>query len=173
MATVNLVSPWVNYYREVEALFRNDPEVRVIYFEDNNKLRLYVDSGKKAEAISRLIPVERKFGNVTLLIEVIPGNKEKLTSEAENLFKAAFDGNKALSFIQTISGIFTNELTYVVFIPEVVQYYTDDLGDIHGIRSTLYQDIAKEVFADCGIENVYFCTDITAEVGVYKIPINR
>jgi hypothetical protein len=49
----------------------------------------------------------------------------------------------------------------VVFVPEVVQYYTDNLGDINGFRTTLYQELAKELFGDSELSRgVYFCTDI-------------
>ena len=47
-----------------------------------------------------------------------------------------------------------NSFTYVVFEKEVVQYWNDNLGDINGLRSTLYQDLAKEIFAD-DLQNVY------------------
>ena len=47
---------------------------------------------------------------------------------------------------------------YVIFANKVVQYFNDSLSDAHGVCSTLYQDIARDVFGDdCG---VYFCTDL-------------
>jgi hypothetical protein len=43
-----------------------------------------------------------------------------------------------------------------VFEKKVVQFFNDQLDDINGNKSTLYQDIAKDVFEKH--EGVYFCT---------------
>ena len=50
-----------------------------------------------------------------------------------------------------------NDFNFVVFVPEVVQFYNDDLGDINGLCSTLYQDLAKDLFGEEA--GIYFCTD--------------
>ena len=157
MARVGMSAPWVVFYREIEALFAKDPGVRVIYDEDENTVNLYVEDADKAEALNKILPVDKEYGNVTLKINVIPANL-KFGEVDGNVFELAFKGNPALGYIRTIRGIFTNELTYVVFQKSVVQYYTDDLGDIHGIASTLYQNIAKDVFGEK--EGVFYCTDI-------------
>lgn len=52
-----------------------------------------------------------------------------------------------------------NSFTYVVFEKEVVQYWNDNLADYNGLTSTLYQDLAKEIFEDANLDGVYFCTD--------------
>lgn len=153
-------APWVIFYREVQALFAEDPTVHVVYNEEENDIKLYVDKGDKAEALSLLLPSSKTFGNVTVNISIIPANNgEGLFGDfgKAELFEIAFFGNNAYSFAKTITGIFTNNLTYVVFKKKVVQYFNDDLGDVYGQCSTLYQEIAKEVFDT--IEGVYFCTD--------------
>ena len=43
-----------------------------------------------------------------------------------------------------------------VFAKEVVQYWNDSLSDPYGKVSTLYQDIAKDIFEDT--DGVMFCT---------------
>ena len=55
------------------------------------------------------------------------------------------------------------QANYVVFENKVVQFFNDDLSDIHGNKSTLYQEIAKDIFGDC--DNIYFCTDTKEEIG--------
>ena len=56
-----------------------------------------------------------------------------------------------------------NVLTYVVFTNKVVQFFNDNLNDIYGNVTTLYQEIASDVF---DIESgVFFCTDFKKEVG--------
>ena len=57
--------------------------------------------------------------------------------------------------------------TYVVFKNCVVQFFNDNLNDPHGVLSTLYQDIAREVFGDCGMAGgVAYCTDVERKVGM-------
>ena len=155
---VSLVSPWVEYYRKLNALFREDPDVNVIYNEEKIEVRIYVNGSEKVEAIAQLLPEEKVFGNVTLNIVIVPDNSFGLLRETNrnDLFKKAFSGNGAFSFVKTIKGVFNNDITYVVFKSEVVRYYNDDLGDIYGCRTTLYQELAKEVFVKQ--EGVFYCT---------------
>lgn len=155
MARVSLSPPWIIFYKEVEELFKDDPGVRVLYDEKENEIKLYVEDGEKAEALSVLLPETKTFGSVTMIINVIPGNDYVKTKTS--LYEAAFKGNPILSYIKTIKGIFTNDLHYVVFVKKVVQYFNDDLGDVNGMCSTLYQEIAKDVFGER--EGVFFCTD--------------
>ena len=155
MARLTLSAPWVIYYRQLDALFSRDEEVKVIFDEDNNEIRLYVDNGSKADALTQLLPVEKEFGNYTLKITVIPGNDVLMAKGS--LVEAAFEGNRAFAYSETVQ-LGTNTMTFIVFIKEVVQYYTDNLGDIHGIHSTLYQDLAEEIFDH--IDGVYYCTDV-------------
>ena len=164
MAKLNLSPPWVIYYRQVNALFQLDPEVKVIYDDEKYLLKIFVDDNpKKAEALTQLLPSAQIFGKVTLQIQVIPSNalilSENLKYESRaELLKAALDENGAVNYIQTVSGMFNIPATYIVFRNEVVQYFTDDLSDAHGLCSTLYQDIAKKIFGED--EGCYFCTDL-------------
>lgn len=176
MAKLNLSSPWVIFYREVEAFFRYDEEVHVVYDEDENNLMLYVEDENKAEALGRLLPLEKEYGAVTLKIKVIPANvpinfrrrrynaplKINEDTTAEDLFSVALSRNRNLSSIRTYSGIMSNPITYVVFVNRVVQYFNDSLSDIHGVCSTLYQEIAKDIFTEQ--KGVYYCTDFPKSI---------
>lgn len=162
MARVGMSSPWVVYYREVEAFFREDPEVHVLYDDEKKEIRLYVDSSVKAAALDQILVHEKAYGNITLTIKVIPANGFGLYKGY--LYQNALDRNGALSYIRTVQGVFSNDLTYVVFACKVVQFYNDDLGDIHGICSTLYQNIANDIFEPA--EGVFYCTDVAGELGV-------
>lgn len=154
--TVRMISPWVNFYKEIEALFGEDPDINIIFDNDNMKINLYVEKQEKAEALSQLLPDERVFGNITVKVAVIPANFQYVPTI--KLFEDAFENNPVFSYANSIEGLFSNPINYVVFKNKVVQYYNDDLGDANGVRSTLYQEIAKDVFGD-GI-NVNFCTDV-------------
>ena len=115
-----------------------------------------------------LLPSLKMFGNVCLGITVIPDNnfaELPLNVATEDLFNMAFDRNPVFAFTKSITGIFSNTLTYVVFKNRVVQFFNDNLNDIYGNISTLYQEIASDIFAD-KVEGVCFCTDIEEKVGV-------
>ena len=155
MSKTKLSAPWVNYYHELEAFFAEDNSVNVQYNNDIPEINIYVDGPAKANALSKLIPEEKVFGTTTLKINVIPSNKQESRAE---LIKAALEGNKAFVFAETIQGPMSNPMTFIVFKNKVVQYFTDDLSDYFGVRSTLYQDMAKELFSED--EGVYFSTNI-------------
>lgn len=153
---IGLAPPWVIYSNEIEALFRDDPEIRVEYNDDEKEVKLYVENQEKADALTKLLPSTQSFGNIVLKITIVPANV--LEDSKVKLFQVAFEGNPAFSYSRSIEGILSNPIHYIVFKKKVVQYYDDDIGDINGICSTLYQDIAKDVFGD--VEGVFFCTDI-------------
>ena len=157
MENLNLSSPWVIFYRKIDELFKDDPEVKLVYSDEEVTLKLYVDNQEKADALTKLLPAEKEFGNVTLKIAVVPADFENKESTAD-LFKKAFRGNPAFSDIICSETPGSFQATYVVFAKKVVQFFSDDLTDAHGQTSTLYQELAKEVFGQ--IDGTYFCTDI-------------
>lgn len=147
-------APWITYFRKLEALFGEDPEIKIEHFNAPALLKMYVDNPAKADAISQLLPEEVTFGGVVAEIQVIPSNKSLTKAE---LFTQAFTGNPAFSRMVDVEGVFTNPIHYCVFNKEVVQYWDDNLCDINGNESTLYQDIAEDVFEDT--DGVMFCTE--------------
>ena len=158
MAKVKLSPPWDIFYREINAMFMRDPEVRVMYDEEALTLKLYVSNDDKADALMQVLPPQKTFGNVTLQIEVVPAN-DIVNGSAAHLWTRVFFGNDAVNYIREVKGIAgLPDVVFVLFRKEVVQYYTDNLSDFHGLTSTLYQNIAKDIFVET--ENVYFCTDI-------------
>ena len=158
MAILYLSAPWHMYYKELCLLFEHDEEVRIIYDMDEQVISIYVDNAAKADAMAAALPSEKQFGNVALTIVVIPTNKTNLRRTQGSICEDLFYKNPIISDVYTIDvGIMANPITYVVFKKEIVQYFNDDLGDAHGMCTTLYQDIAKRVFKP--IDGVHFCTD--------------
>lgn len=161
---VGLSTPWVEFYKKVDFLFKDDPEVRVEYDERMHfgvkELKLYVENEEKAFALSKLLPAEKTFGNMKMKITVLPANHEDSLPE---LFEKAFRGNPALSYIQNVE-LFETPVSYIVFKNRVVQYFADNLGDANGNRSTLYQDIANDVFESRN--GIFFCTDVPGTNGI-------
>lgn len=160
MAKLGLSSPWIEFYSEVEAMFKGDPHVRVLYDEENMTMKLYVEGEHKSDALTQLMPTEKKFGKVTLKIEVIPANTGFHDSNV-GLYENAFEGNSAFSYAKHVEGLFVPNFTYVVFVNKVVQFFNDNLGDVNGNCSTLYEILAKDIFV---VEpGVFFCTDVDRE----------
>lgn len=163
MAKISLSPPWVVRYRELDALFKEDPGVHVFFDEDKPEIKLCVEDENKATALYELLEEKVEYGNVTLKITVVPANGVTLTKAAAGatvaeLLVTAFDGNKAVSFIKNGTPPFTIGMVFIVFKKKVVQYYTDDIGDIYGFHSALYEQLAEKIFPPH--ENVHFCTDI-------------
>jgi hypothetical protein len=156
--TIKMAPPWVTYANVLMAMFEKDPDIKVTYDNENLGVKLYVNGSAKADALVKLLPAEKAFGNVTLKISVVPANDNP--DDMVKLFRDAFFGNEAVADIWTAPMEVTqsNPLTYVIFRKEVVQYYNDDLSDAHGNRNTLYQEIAKEIFEDH--QGIFFCTDV-------------
>lgn len=156
-----LSPPWIEYYSKVEALFKDDPDVKVVFDDGNVKsLNLYVKGQVKAEALSMLMPLKKEFGNITVNIEVFPANNDESKID---LFRNAFSGNPAVSYITTVSTLLGNH-DYVVMRNKVVQFPNDNIGDINLQSSTLYEDLMREVFEDtAGL--VHFCTDLEGNPG--------
>lgn len=158
---VGLAPPWSSYCSMLKELFKGDPDVTVVYdIEGENKeIKLLVHGEKKADALSRVLPDHKDFGNVCLKLTVVPENDDEEVSRVE-LFKRAFDGNGNVSSIVDVELPFGGTLHYVVFKGEVVQYYDDNLSDAYGNTNTLYEDVAREIFgSDVAKDRIYFCTE--------------
>lgn len=162
MAIIKKSAPWVTYYREVNELFKKDKEVFVVFDEENVELKIYVKDQIKASAIQYLMPTEKEFGNVVIKIDVIPANGKELrevsTSNIVTIACDAFRDNDAVYMVTDVRAVF--DLVYVIFRKEVVQFFDDNIGDINGNCSTLYEVIARNVFKDIGIK---YCTDCGKE----------
>lgn len=168
MAKLKLSPPWYVFYEEVKAMFKNDPQVHVIFDEDECTLKLYVNSDEKAYALSQVLPGEKEFGNVKMTIIVIPANEKEdkfltlLDYPSVDPWEAVFVLNSAVDSIRTVEWIGGQSFTYVIFKKEVVQYYTDNMGDLDGMSSTLYETIAKDIFVNTN--RTFFCTSTNSPV---------
>lgn len=153
---LKLSSPWVTYYNEIKVLFEQDPDINITYDEDSNTVKLFVQGSDKAEAIAKILPTEKEFGNVKLYIEVIPDNSDN--EGMDKVLRTALNGNPILSNVidHALPGTEV-PFHYFMFKKEVVQYWNDNLADPNGMTSTLYEDVARDVF-NIG-DRVYFCTD--------------
>lgn len=94
------------------------------------------------------------FGKVNVKIIVVPSN---LKATKADTIRKAFEGNPLFSDVIEIQMEGTsNPFTYVMFKPEVVQYWDDNIGDPHGNVTTLAQDLAREIL---NVDGVLYSTD--------------
>ena len=122
MARIKLSPPWITYYNELNCLFKEDPDIIVIYDEENNEIKLCVDNNEKVCALSGILPTEKDFGTVTMKITVVPSNgftkpdESKMQEIYTNPYAIAFEGNPVLSYVKQIDTIIMGKITYVVFV---------------------------------------------------------
>jgi hypothetical protein len=154
---VDLSAPWIAYYEKLYLLFKKDPEVSVAFKQNGDgdkKIEIYVSNNRKAEALSKILPCYVSFGNVIVPIIVLPSNDEEEDWIYD--FMDAFDGNEIIDDIVQDTGL-TRDMNYIVFKKEVAQYYNDNIQSVDGFSSTLYEDIAREIFKNVPF-GTFFCT---------------
>ena len=169
---LKLAPPWITYVNMLQAIFDEDPQIAFNVNTDGGKYEvvLATNNPEKAAALKWLLPEEKEFGNITLTIGVDCDKViNKAFATAQDLFEAAFYKNPVLAYVVVPQGGMWVPFTYVVFKNCVVQFFNDNLNDPHGIVSTLYQDIAAEIFADMSFpekDGIAFCTDVEHNLGV-------
>ena len=174
MSIVNLSAPWIEYYRKLEAMFEGDNSVKVVYDAQDMLCDLFVDGEEKADALTKLLKPSVKFGNITMPVVVHQANDiselygvksysrkpyrtRPLVPYADDIHCKAFIGNVSMNFIEYAYGPGGAVFTYVIFAPRVVQYFADDTSSYYGLKTTLYEDIAREIFIE--EPGVFYCTN--------------
>lgn len=146
MPDLKLSPPWVIYANKVKAVFDGDPDVSVEYDDDEVAVKLYVDNQEKADALARILPVTREFGNVALGIQVIPANDD--VSRVE-LFRRAFEGNPAVVEVASVPNPFGPAENHMVVTPRVVQFPNDDIGTLYRLFTGTLEGVMKDVLEGC------------------------
>lgn len=168
-ARFKLSPPWVEYINKMEALFDGDPQIafNVDLEGAEPKVVLACNNGDKVTALQQILPTEVTFGNIILhvIVDGTPSNRTFKTKK--ELFDVAFAKNPAYAYsvAPADEGYAWFSFVYVVFKCCVIQIFCDNLNDCHGIISTLYQNIAKEIFTTDKTQGVYYCTDVESKVG--------
>ena len=170
MAKLNLMAPWDEFYHEIDTFFKDDPDVMVLYDEDVKEVKLLVKYAVKAEALSEILIDEHDFGGVKLKVTVVPANgyiPKDVSKHVKNLvgdedyqklYCQALRNNENLKDVKFIQGVPGFNALYVIFTKRVLQYYADNLGDYNGMRSTLAENIARDIFKM--FPGRFFCTDV-------------
>lgn len=172
---LKILPPWSIVIRKIEALFDGDPQIacNTDFTGSAPKIILACNNGDKVAALQKILPEEIPFGGVKLQVGVdgIPSNRA--FANKKELFETAFAGNPAFAYAvcPVDDGYNWFSMTYVVFKNCVVQVFADNLNDCHGLISTLYEEIAREILAGDGVQGVCFNTDV--EVGKLGMPLGE
>ena len=161
MLKLALEAPWDTFVKKVKALFENDPDIFVsdIYEPEDGltdySFAIQVRNHEKFIALDRLLTKVKTFGNVTLGVDLF--DEENAETDVVGLFKTLFEGNPIVDSIQTRTDPAGGEMNYVLFKPEVIQFFDDDLTDYNGNWNGLAEEIALDVFEESS-RGVNFCT---------------
>lgn len=170
---LKILPPWSIYFNKLKALFAEDTDITLSmeYFDYGTpSIVIKCYNREKVRALQCLLPEEVYFGNLRVDIEIEGKPSNRVFKSKKELFDTAFEGNPiyAYSVCPTEEGYEWFAITYVVFKNKVVQFFADNLNDCHGIISTLYQDIAKDVFLNDMVTegNIFYNTDIEEEKAI-------
>lgn len=164
MARLYLVSPWIEYYHKMKAMFEDDPRIRIVFDDDMMELRFYAVTDYLIDALEKFIPSEMSWGEVTLTNIIVPPNNKNVRithckeQPPSDWLAELFCHNPHFSEAFYVDSIFSNGITYVIFKKEVIQYYSDNLSDAHGVTSVLMEDLARELLKTP--DGVFYCTDV-------------
>ena len=162
MRSIKLSAPWDTWHKKIKALFELDPEINVgeLAPVDDGDLDysfdIEVKNHEKYIALDRVLPNIKAFGNVIVGVNMHDEENNSVDEGAE-LYRKIFSGNPIVKDIKDAVDATDTHHVYVRFVPEVVQFYNDDLGDYNGNWSGLAADIADEVFEN-DYRGVCFCT---------------
>lgn len=157
---LDLSSPWVIYSRKVQALFSKDSEIYVSDVVKKNgtyKMTIETCNMDKYNALMQVFPKVKYFGTVALQIDICVPNEDEFKVDLFNLMMDLFDGNDFVDEIKVSLDPFGNQQTYVMFKPEVVQFFNDNIRDYNGLSTTLCEDLARDILEKDASE-VNFCT---------------
>lgn len=145
---LSILPPWSIYINKLLALFDGDPQIafNVDWNGTNPSVVLATNNPYKAAALTKLLPTEKAFGNVTMSIAIdCPTISNLAFPTTKELFETAFSKNPAFAYAVSTEGYMYVPFTYIVFAHSVVQFFADNLNDPHGVKTTLYQDIAASI----------------------------
>lgn len=164
MTKLGIEAPWYTFAKQVKALFDSDPDINVgdlCEVEDEfftYVLDITVKNHEKYLALDRVMQKKKVFGNATVRICLydLENTNEDIDDRIE-LYTKIFNGNPHVRSVERVTDFTGNQVGYVCFEPEVIQFPDDNISDIDGKWNGLAQDIAKELFED-DFFGVYFCT---------------
>lgn len=152
-----LAPPWDIYMAKLQHLFLKDPQISIT--RPDSPFNIHVTCSldtppKKVMALKAILPETINIGGQNITITVAYEDTKLTDMTVSEAMKNAFAGNNAVVDVRTVDDGPIHSV-HVVFKKEVVQYYSDNIADLHGNTSTLYEDLARDVLMPPG---VFYCT---------------
>lgn len=150
---LKLSAPWEQVHHKIKAFFEGDKEVTIdeegINYDDMT-LKINVTNPEKYRALARRLKKEYDFGTnkpLRILIDYNPDGARQYDPVID--VQTIMKGNPLFSELKTVQDPITGmNYHFCIFKKQVVQYFDDMFNDLHGLRSTLAQDIALDIFED-------------------------
>ncbi|MBH9964951.1 hypothetical protein [[Bacillus] enclensis] len=158
---VGLSPPWVTYHNELKYSIGQDPNVIVgplIPVGSTYVIPVTTIREKTAIAFATLLKNPVEFGNISVMVMVINGHQEIVSSlpcplsafVVADLVQNALSGNPYFVEIvvkpQSPGG---SNAVFPVFTPEVIQFFNDDISNL----CNTFTAVAADVFADVMMDN--------------------
>jgi len=167
---IGMNAPWMIMYNLIDAFFKEDANVGVVYSDEQKTVTLYVTNQAKAEALDILLQHEHVYGDVTLTVKVRLISDTRtiaVTSEKENydlhdigkLYQAALVKNPMYETAVEMPNAILGGFIYILFSKSPVSVYTDELTKYNGYRVYLPETIAEKIFVPRA--GVGFSTDVS------------
>lgn len=144
---VGIEAPWWRIYKEISNLFAPDKEIEISKMDESDpsvcKFTISSKNAAKIAALEKIVKNHFVIGNVTLDIsfEYI---KDGGNITADD-FEAAFEGNSNYVTSKVISKGPFQDITYVIFAKEIIQFFDDDLTDIYGNFNGTVEEVASDI----------------------------
>ena len=160
-----------SYVDKLKVLFGSDPDIDISLIDMTRPggflhavLVLRCQSRPKYLALRKILPMSRALpdgdGNAFLAIEVEYSGcvLACLPHPTASDFNEAFSGNPIYRGLATPRP--GDTCSYLEFSREPAQYFDDDSCDPDGVRSVLYEDMAREVFSHVPLDGIRFTTEV-------------
>ena len=158
--TITLSAPWDIYRKKLLALFDKDEDIEVKGVTNDYELHIVSSNIRKFNALRNLLPPIKTFGNVTL--RIIIDYKEEQAFNYRQAIKDLFNDNGRVTQIVDVKDPASISHVFVLFKPEVIQFFSDNMFDYNGLWSGLAQDLCTEIFEGAQTNCVHFSTDRVA-----------
>lgn len=141
---MNLSAPWYTYAKKVKAFFAYDDEVSVGDLEKlgngHYSLTITVANPTKAYALEKLVKPDTVFGETHVFTDVALEGVDG----TEKILKAAFKGHLAVADVakKLVPG---GKVVYLRFLPEIIQFFDDDISDYSGNYTELINKVAEDI----------------------------
>lgn len=147
---VKLSPPWDGYMSMLASFFKGDNRIRVGECAKGVGTIEVFDT-KMYVALGQVLRTKLRFGNVKLEIRLVPANgiKTAMKGEMTDLAALKYVLSKNPAFAKIISRkTAMGNFVYVLFKPEVLLWYNDNLASPYKQSATVYEQAALTVFVD-------------------------